>query len=106
MKIKKAHLNELYEFLEGNHHYNFELQKKYSTTNISQYDSVEEKVYSLLHSTFNTQSQAKLDSAMHFFKGIARNKNVLQSLQGFCEYIGGYDKTKPYNLYIRGLKNR
>lgn len=97
-------ISKIYNFLQENRNPNIELQKKFRESNLVPFKSKTDKVYSLLHSTFNTQSQVKLDRAMPFFKDLARNPNVLESFESFNKYLGEYNPDKPYLSLYNGLE--
>jgi hypothetical protein len=95
----------LFNFLQRNKKYNNVLQKKYRKTVLNSHRLKTEKVYSLLHSIYFTQSQPRLDNAQVFFEEIGNNPKVLLSFKKFCQYLGVYDPKNPYLSLYHGLVN-
>lgn len=96
----------LYDFLKKNRKYNLELQNKYIETSLSLFTSKRDRIFSLLHHTYYSQSQPKLDDAKVFFKKVSEQMQVLDSFKVFCEFLGCYDNKKPYESLFYGLSNK
>jgi hypothetical protein len=86
-------LNNIYAFLKANRKYNKLIQVSAYQAALMPYNTVPEKVYSLLHQILNSQSQVKMNKSAEFFQSISANKNSLNSFGGFLKAIGGNANT-------------
>lgn len=101
----KERITQLFQFLEVNRKYNIDFQKRHHEATFSHCKSKGDKIYSLLHSTFYTQSRPKLDKAKIFFKEFYKNRNEIDSFKGFCNYLEVEDTDKPFLDLFKSLKN-
>lgn len=86
-------LQDIYSFLNENRSYNKPIQIGAYKMALMSYDSTFDKVYALLYSILNSQSQLKMDKSAVFFQRIAANKTNLNSFANFLKTIGANDKT-------------
>lgn len=89
-------LQDLYSFLNENRSYNKPIQIGAYKMAMMSYETTFDKVYALLYSILNSQSQLKMDKSAVFFQRIADNKTNLNSFANFLKTIGANDKT-PLN---------
>jgi hypothetical protein len=100
--IKK--LDSIYEFLQSNRQYNFELQNKFYKSIIYRHNNTEDKVLSLLYQIANTQSQPKIDKLAKFYQLIHEDIDSLKSFSSFVIKIS-MGKEPSYKNLFEGLKN-
>ncbi|MDD5150243.1 MAG: hypothetical protein PHC28_07125, partial [Flavobacterium sp.] len=86
-------LQDLYSFLNENRSYNQPIQIGAYKMAMMSYDTTFDKVYALLYSVLNSQSQLKMNKSAVFFQRIAANKTNLNSFSNFLKTIGANDKT-------------
>ena len=86
-------LQDLYSFLNENRSYNKPIQIGAYKMAMMSYDTTFDKVYALLYSVLNSQSQLKMNKSAVFFQRIAANKTNLNSFANFLKTIGANDKT-------------
>ena len=96
-------LEHLYSFMNSNRHYNKELQERFYLSVVKPYDSISDKIISLLYSVVNTQSQPRIDKIAAFFKSIHRNQDSLNSFGNFVDHVNK-DKTPNYKNLFHGLR--
>jgi len=100
-------LKELFDFLKSNRKYNKELQTRYYNSIIDHQKNTFENLVSLLYHIANTQSQPKIDNLSSFYKKIYKNKNLLNSFEGFLSVIKPQkDITNNYKGLYEGMKNQ
>ena len=92
----EAKLRKIFEFLEDNRCYNHELQTKCYIADISPYDSVSEKILSLLYRVVNTQSQINMDMLAISFQNFNENPNCFDSLDSFLTHLSN-ENIEPNN---------
>lgn len=86
-------LQNLYSFLNENRSYNKPIQIGAYKMAMMSYETTFDKVYALLYSILNSQSQLKMDKSAVFFQRIAASKTNLNSFANFLKTIGANDKT-------------
>ena len=86
-------LQDIYSFLNENRIYNKPIQIGAYKMAMMSFDTTFDKVYALLYSVLNSQSQLKMDRSAVFFQRIATNKTNLNSFANFLKTIGVNDKT-------------
>ena len=86
-------IQDLYSFLKENRSYNKPIQIGAYKMAMMSYDTTFDKVYALLYSVLNSQSQLKMDKSAVFFQRIASNNTNLNSFANFLKTIGANDKT-------------
>jgi hypothetical protein len=89
-------LSILFEFLKENRTYNKYTQEAYYKSVLKPYQSVHEKVISLLYGIINTQSQPKLDFVGDFMRKAYDNVNLLGSYIDFLRFLGSNDFDNRY----------
>lgn len=102
----KEKIERLYSFLENNRAYPVALLTKHREGSFAPFRSKADRIFALLHYTFYTQSQPKLDKAQRFFEALYQNRNRLNTFQGFCGYLGSEDFEKPYLSLYRSLERK
>jgi len=100
-------LQSIYSFLQTNRKYNQIIQSGEYNAALSPYEDKFDKVYSLLYSILNSQSQLKMDKSSEFFKLISKNRNNLLSAANFIECLNN-DKPMPvgFNNFFEVLKKQ
>ncbi|HMJ46809.1 MAG TPA: hypothetical protein VK498_05735 [Ferruginibacter sp.] len=93
----------IFNFLNDNQHYNSVVQNNYWHSILIPYKNNTERAYSMLHHTFYSQSQAKLDKAKRYFEAIYRNQKALKTFKGFCEYHKVKSGENPYKSLFKSL---
>lgn len=86
-------LQDIYSFLNENRSYNKPIQVGAYKMALMAYDSTFDKVYALLYSVLNSQSQLKMDKSAVFFQRLVANKTSLNSFANFLKTIGANEKT-------------
>ncbi len=81
-------LNDIYSFLNENRAYNLPVQIGAYKMAMMPYNSTYDKVYALLYSILNSQSQLKMDKSAVFFQTIANPENSLNSFADFLKTLG------------------
>ncbi|MEA3495678.1 MAG: hypothetical protein U9R42_06545 [Bacteroidota bacterium] len=76
-------LEKLFDFLRKNRNYNKRLQERYYKSIILPYDSIPDKIISLLYHIANTQSQPRIDYLANFYKNIYKHRYQLESFDRF-----------------------
>ena len=76
-------LNDIYSFLNENRAYNLPVQIGAYKMAMMPYHTTYDKVYALLYSILNSQSQLKMDKSAVFFQTIANSGNSLNSFSYF-----------------------
>jgi hypothetical protein len=100
-------LQEIYSFLNENRSYNKPIQIGAYKMALMAYDNTFDKVYALLYSVLNSQSQLKMDKSAVFFQRIASNNTNLNSFANFLKTIGANDKTSlTYKSMFELLKEQ
>jgi hypothetical protein len=100
-------LRQLFKFLQENRIYNKTLQEKHYRSVIKPYDSVTDKVVSLLYHIANTQSQPKINSLATFYKNIYQNIECLNSFGSFINKIKPDNSTEiTYEGLYHGMKSQ
>ncbi len=100
-------LQDLYSFLNENRRYNKPIQIGAYKMALMAYDNTFDKVYALLYSVLNSQSQLKMDKSAVFFQRIASNNTNLNSFANFLKIIGANDKTSlTYKSMFELLKEQ
>ncbi len=94
----------LYQFLIENRTYNKSLQERFYKSVIIHYNSIPEKIASLLYHIANTQSQPKIDKLAEFYKKLYEN-NLTDSFANFITLINP-GKVPNYNSLFEGLHNQ
>lgn len=98
-------LDKIFNFLNANRKYNFELQNRFYLSTISAYTKPKDKLISLLYSTANTQSQPKIDKLAIFYKKIIEDEKCLTSMKAFIEKISPKSQNNFESLY-NGMKKQ
>ncbi len=80
-------LNRLFIFLQDNRDYNHRVQSKSYKTFLEPFETLNDKVYSLLHHIANTQSQPNLNKLSTFFQKIYFNRKSLNTFNSFVELL-------------------
>lgn len=96
----------IYRFLVSNRNFPLALQTKHREANLVSFTTIPEKVFSLLHDTYYTQSQPKLDKAKLFFEKVFNEKDCLSSFHQFSNFLGNYNVKTPYQSLFEGLGNQ
>ncbi|MDL5511262.1 hypothetical protein QSE00_05520 [Arenibacter sp. M-2] len=80
-------LSSLFNFLNENRDYNKKVQSNSYNLFLAPFDSIEDKLYSVLHHIANTQSQPKIDILAPFFQKVYSNKSQLHSFKTFMNFL-------------------
>jgi len=80
-------LSSLFHFLNDNRAYNKKVQSNSYKLFLAPFDSLEDKLYSVLHHVANTQSQPKIDILAPFFQKVYSNKSQLHSFKTFIDFL-------------------
>lgn len=86
-------LNDIYSFLNENRAYNLPVQIGAYKMALMPYNTTYDKVYALLYSILNSQSQLKMDKSAVFFQTIVNPDNSLNSFTGFLKTLGASNDT-------------
>ena len=95
-------LEQIFNFLNENRKYNFELQNRFYLATLSAYTEPKDKLISLLYGTANTQSQPKIDKLANFYKKIHEDEICLKSMEAFIEMLLPKNPNNFDSLY-RGM---
>lgn len=85
--LTNSKLSSLFHFLNENRDYNKRVQLNSYNLFLSPFDSLEDKLYSVLHHVANTQSQPKIDVLVPFFQKVYSNKSQLSSFKTFIDFL-------------------
>lgn len=88
-------LNSLFHFLNENRGYNKKVQSNSYNLFLAPFDSLEDRLYSVLHHVANTQSQPKIDILASFFQKVYSNKSQLHSFKTFINFLTDKDSCVP-----------
>lgn len=88
-------LNSLFHFLNDNRGYNKKVQSNSYNLFLAPFDSLEDRLYSVLHHVANTQSQPKIDILASFFQKVYSNKSQLHSFKTFINFLTDKDSYVP-----------
>lgn len=86
-------LSSLFYFLNENRDYNKKVQSNSYKLFLEPFDSLEDKLYSVLHHVANTQSQPKIDILASFFQKVHSNKSQLHSFKTFIDFLTDKDNS-------------
>lgn len=89
-------LSALFHFLNENRDYNKKVQSNSYNLFLSPFDSVEDKLYSVLYHVANTQSQPRIDVLAPFFQKVYSNKSKLHSFRSLIDFLTG-NENSVYN---------
>lgn len=89
-------IDDVYLFLSNNRKFNKEVQTSFYRSVLLPYNTIEDKVISLLHFIANTQSQPKIDKLSVFFQDINNGKSKLKTFKGLLTLLGKH-KESPSN---------
>lgn len=92
----------IYSFLVANRVYNKGIQIAEYKSALLPYDNINNKVYSLLHSILNSQSQLKMDKSVLFFKQISLNEIDIKTMGNFIKCL---NNGWPLPVNFRNLFN-
>ena len=92
-------LNSIFEFLNSNREHNHKLQEKFYGSVLKPFNSVAEKIVSLLYHIANTQSQPKIDNLAKFFIELHENIECVNSFDSFVNYIKLKSETTTENNF-------
>ena len=92
-------LNNIFEFLKDNTHFNQKLQEQEYRTVLCVNGSQNDKVINLLYHVVNTQSQPKMDPLSDFYRLIYNNKNAINSFEDFVYLLSGKRSLLYSDLY-------
>jgi hypothetical protein len=84
-------LSTLFHFLNENRAHNKKVQSNSYNLFLTPFDSLEDKLYSVLYHVANTQSQPKIDVLSSFFQKVYSNKSQLQSFKAFIRFLTDTD---------------
>ena len=103
----KDKIGDILVFLKENKEYNHKLQEKYYLSVLCPYDTLEDKIMSLLYDIANTQSQPKINKLSKFYKEINKNKETFASFNNFVKQliIIQTEKEKPKKHLPKKFKN-
>lgn len=100
-------LNDIYSFLNENRAYNLPVQIGAYKMAMMPYNTSFDKVYALLYSILNSQSQLKMDKSAVFFQTIANSDNSLNSFTDFLKTLGASNNTPiTYKSMFQLLKEQ
>lgn len=85
--LTKAKIRSLFHFLNENRDYNKKVQSSSYNLFLAPFDSLEDKLYSVLHHIANTQSQPKIDLLAPFFQKVYTAKSRLHSFRTFIDFL-------------------
>ena len=96
----------LFHFLNENRYHNKRVQSNSYYRFLAPFDSLEDKLYSVLHHVANTQSQPKIDLLAPFFQKVYSNKSQLHSFKTFIDFLtdkenGAYNYESIYYGMLR-----
>ncbi len=80
-------LSSLFHFLNKNRDYNKKVQSNSYNLFLAPFDSLEDKLFSVLHHVANTQSQPKIDTLSSFFQKVYSNQSQLHSFNTFIDFL-------------------
>jgi len=97
-------LNRLFIFLKDNRDYNHQVQSKSYKGFLEPFDTLNDKVYSLLHHIVNTQSQPNLNKLSVFFQKIYLNKKSLNTFHSFVELLANKElESSNYEMLYKAM---
>lgn len=99
-------LKKVFDFLNSNRKYNHDLQKRFYLSSMASYDTVSDKILSLLYDTVNSQSRSNIDNKSKFFKYVDKNKESLNSFESFVKHINKKPTDINYYSLFKGLESQ
>jgi len=99
-------LKKIFDFLNSNRKYNHDLQKRFYLSSMAPYDTVSDKILSLLYDTVNSQSGSNINNKSKFFKHVDKNKESLNSFESFVKHINKKSTDINYYSLFKGLESQ
>ncbi len=97
-------LNRLFIFLQDNRDYNHRVQSISYKTFLEPFETLNDKVYSLLHHIANTQSQPNINKLSDFFQKIYLHRDKLHTFQSFVELIANKElESSNYEILYKAM---